>query len=133
MSKAADILINRIRQRLRRLEPDSPELNRAMTRIGIKIHRSAAQHMDQKLRRITGNLATNLRWRHRRDGDKQSVEVGVWTVPYAAIHEFGGVISRNSKKGLLHTATYPKRAYLKPAFDDNIDDVMKILRKTFDV
>lgn len=131
MGKAADILISRIRARLRRLEPDDPKMREALTRIGIRIQASVGFKMRGVLKRRTGKLANSIKYQLRPEGNKATVVVGSFGVPYAAIHEFGGTISRRSRKGLLHNATYDKRAYLKPAFDDNIDEVLEDLRKVF--
>ena len=69
--------------------------------------------------------------------DDFAVKVGVdlATVPYARIHEFGGVIKPkngkylvfeiNGQKVFAKSVTMPARPYLRPALHDNRDAVRK--------
>jgi phage gpG-like protein len=43
-------------------------------------------------RTLTGNLLNNIYVSYKIQGDKMIGELGVRTIPYAAIHEFGGTI-----------------------------------------
>lgn len=48
------------------------------------------------------------------------VRIGVDNVPYAAIHEYGGTILRNGKRGRA-VINIPERSYLRRALKDTID------------
>lgn len=52
-------------------------------------------------------------------------------VNYARIHEFGGLISRLSKRGKSFQANYPARPFLTPSLEnkDNVDKVTAMVQK----
>jgi HK97 gp10 family phage protein len=53
-----------------------------------------------------------------------TVEIGT-NVEYAAIHEFGGAINQTNAwgKGIVQTIHIPARPYLRPALDENEEDI----------
>ena len=57
-------------------------------------------------------------------GKDVTVEIGT-NVEYAAIHEFGGTIHQTNAwgNGIEQTITIPARSYLRPAVDENIEDI----------
>jgi HK97 gp10 family phage protein len=81
----------------------------------------------------TGNLLNN--WSVESDGDEAAI-VGTDT-PYAAIHEFGGLIAPKDPSGWLRFQTgdgawhsvkavhMPARPYARPAIDHHKDDVAR--------
>jgi len=83
-----------------------------------------------------GNLVNNITV--RREG--KSVLVGVWGVIYAAIHEFGGLIFARNKPFLVFQidgkwiktkkVVMPARPYLRPALDENLDEIKGAIEAT---
>jgi len=57
---------------------------------------------------------------------------------YAAIHEFGGVITAHTTRGLIfqiegqwirtHSVTIPAKPYLRPVFDTNRDEIIEAFK-----
>jgi len=80
-----------------------------------------------------GNLVNNIGI--RKQGG--AVLAGVFGVIYAAIHEFGGVITPRSKKYLafqvdgqwVYTkkSVIPARPYLRPAVDNNLEEIKQAI------
>lgn len=54
-----------------------------------------------------------------------TVEIGVANLEYGAIHEFGGAIHQTNAwgKGIEQTIHIPARPYLRPALDENENDI----------
>jgi phage gpG-like protein len=79
----------------------------------------------------TGRLRASITFsKAQRSGNVYSARIGT-NVVYAPIHEFGLTVNKISKRGKPFTATYPKRAFLGPALDDegNKKDVLNIFVK----
>jgi len=73
----------------------------------------------------TSNLLNSISVQEGSGGKTDAtVEIGT-NVEYAAIHEFGGTIHQTNAwgKGIEQTITIPARSYLRPAVDENIEDI----------
>lgn len=73
----------------------------------------------------TGNLKNSVQAR-RAGYTETTAEATTGTpVPYAQIHEFGGVIKQTNAwgKGINQTITMPARPYMRPAVDENVDKI----------
>jgi phage gpG-like protein len=61
---------------------------------------STQQFTGRNNRTLTGNLLNNIYVSYKIQGDKMIGELGVKTIPYGAIHEFGGIIEPKKAKKL---------------------------------
>jgi len=85
---------NRILERMRRFEPDNPRFKEAMLRIGYLLEAQIKLNIRSQRLVDTGRLINSIKSELTKDG----VQVGAYNIPYAAIHEFGGVIrARNAR------------------------------------
>lgn len=85
---------NRILARMRRFEPDNPRFKEAMLRIGYLLEAQIKLNIRSRKLIDTGRLINSIKSELTKDG----VQVGAYNIPYAAIHEFGGVIqARNAR------------------------------------
>ena len=69
-----------------------------------------------KLRRAVSNSKKSVSW--------ERIEFRVEGVDYAAIHNFGGVVTRKSKSGKVYSFTMPKREFM-----GNSAELNKMLEK----
>ena len=61
--------------------------------------------------------------------DYHAAHIGVLAdIPYAAIHEFGGVITQH-RGGKTQTIRIPKRSYIKPAFDMEREHMLEAFKR----
>lgn len=73
----------------------------------------------------TSNLLNSISVQEGSGGKSDAtVEIGT-NVEYAAIHEFGGTIHQTNAwgKGIEQYITIPARPYLRPALDENEEDI----------
>ena len=73
----------------------------------------------------TSNLLNSISVQEGSGGKSDAtVEIGT-NVEYAAIHEFGGAIHQTNAwgKGIEQTIHIPARPYLRPALDENENDI----------
>ena len=88
------------------------------------------------LKVLTGRLRRSIYSGAEKTADGVTGWVGA-NVVYAAIHELGGVIRARASKYLyfevdgnfkkVQQVTIPARPYLRPAIEDNIDEIGKII------
>ena len=119
------------------------QLDRALLFGGSVIERETKKNIRKQGLIDVGNLRASIRAQRDRPG---VVIVGT-NVIYAAIHEFGGVITAKNKPMLVfkingqwirkRSVTIPARPYLRPAFDshknkavDKVGDVLKAQIRT---
>lgn len=141
------LLIKRLKDRSKRLQPDSPKLAAALHRIGSTLSAQMRMNAERQRLRRTGNLINSLKYQLMRRGDTSLLLVGSFGVPYAAIHEFGfeGEVSVRGHNVRAHTRLgrqvkahrrkahdrYMKikaRPYVYPAWDKLKVRVYEILR-----
>lgn len=77
----------------------------------------------EKLDHLSGDLAGSLTVKPK---DESSVSIGT-NKEYAGIHEYGGVITDGWGNGV--TIIMPPRPYLRPALEDNREDIVKVVTK----
>lgn len=66
----------------------------------------------------TGNLRSSIRSRITPDGQGFTIGWGT-SVPYGAIHEYGGIVRARGKKG--KSWKMPQRSFLRRPFDEKYD------------
>jgi phage gpG-like protein len=151
LSALGQELERRIAQRMRTFQPDDPKLKEAMLRIGFLIESHAKLNIRKHGAIDTGRLFNSIRTEFYRQNTKVGVRVGSFGVPYAAIHEFGGVFTDRQRramfaalrdrgklgpgkgidKGVIQGNTFRKRPYLRPALVVNSDKIIDIIRGLF--
>jgi phage gpG-like protein len=74
----------------------------------------------------TGNLRNSIDAHHGMVSKTQAEANTGTPVPYAAIHEFGGVIKQDNAwgKGIKQTIHMPARPYMRPAVDEHKDEIV---------
>jgi phage gpG-like protein len=140
-------LIQKMTERRKAMEPNSPELRAALTRIGVNISNRAKVNAIQKRVFDQGALVNSLGYVI--DGSK--VTIGSFGVRYARFHEFGANLHpgavramfaamrerggpKRASKGVLTfkgdgSATLKARPYLMPAFETEKARTMAIIRE----
>lgn len=94
----------------------------------------------QVLKRRTGHLARSIKGEARLESDRVIGIIGSTGVPYARIHEYGGVITPKKAKILrfqvqpgvwrsAYKVTIPPRPYLMPALVANLEKVGRLIGK----
>jgi phage gpG-like protein len=130
-------LITRIQARQSAMKTNSPQLNEAFLRIGLQIQSHARINATNKGIVDTGTLRQQINYKFFNDGNQSGVMIGVFGIPYAAINEFGGTVTRDMLKAMFATnrnrqpkasknvikigkgaqsGTWRARPYLIPAF-----------------
>ena len=94
-------LERRIRSRLSRFDPESPELKAALMRIGILIESQAKINLRRAGIIDTGRLINSIRHELYTKGTKVGVRAGSFGVPYAALHEFGGPFTDRQRRAMF--------------------------------
>jgi phage gpG-like protein len=82
-------------------------------------HSGERRNNSDILRVQTGQLRSRVYHDVKEDMDGFTVALGVDNIPYAAIHEYGGVILRKGKHGTT-AVTMRERSYLRRAIKDTI-------------
>lgn len=114
------------------------QMRRALTAGGLIIEREAKINVRSQGLIESGRLRNSITTQAE---DDSTVVVGVFSLVYAAIHEFGGVITAKASEWLhfklpngdwvmTKSVTIPARPYLRPAYDNNIDKVVKAIGDT---
>ena len=103
VTENSSALIERLRDKTSKVRPDSPELRRAFTRIGILVSSQAILNVRRHKLIDTGRLFNSIRYEFFQERNVQGVRVGSFGVPYAAVHEFGfqGSVSIRAHKRLM--------------------------------
>jgi phage gpG-like protein len=102
----------------------------AMNKYMSKAHGGERKNDSDILRVQSGQLRSRVYSDVTKDNEGFSIGIGVDNIPYAAIHEYGGVILRNGKRG-AKAVTIRERSYLRRAIKDTIgpltDDITEII------
>lgn len=141
-------VIERIKAQTAAVRPDSPEMRRALTSIGILIQREAVINARRQGIIDSGRLINSIRFEFFEEEGKPGILVGSFGVPYAAINEFGGpftdrqrramfaALARTGRlkknyapKGVILGNRWKARPYLGPAVNDNKQRILQILRE----
>jgi hypothetical protein len=126
-------ILKRISDRNAAFKPDSPQILRALTLIGMRVSSLAKLKATQKGIEDSGHLKAATSYEFYKEGGINGVRVGTFGVRYAAMNEFGGRISPeqfralcwaiNEKhgrdytpKGIINKGYWKPRPYLRPAF-----------------
>lgn len=147
ISRLSYVLEQRIRARLRKLGPDSPELRETLLRIGFLVETEAKFNVRRRQIVDTGRLLNSIRTELFRKGSIVGVRVGSFGVPYAAMHEFGGPFTDRQRramfaslrdsgrlrrnrvsKGVIRGNTFISRPYLRPAVAKSRSRISDILQ-----
>lgn len=142
---AASQLIERLRQRIAALSPDSPEMKTALTRIGTVLSSEAKLNIRRNRLIDTGRLVNSIHWKLFTGNDSVGVEVGSYGVPYARVHEFGfrGIVQvpqhrRRAPSGTVHSvrshsrkANIQARPYLRPAIKKHRRFIVDLIASVF--
>jgi phage gpG-like protein len=82
-------VIARIQKQTSDIEPSSPKLNEALTRIALYVTAIAKLNIRRHGLIDTGRLINSIQYEFFKDGKTEGVKIGSFNVPYAAVHEFG--------------------------------------------
>ena len=139
-------LILRLKERIQKAQPDSPELRAALTRIGVLVSSQAAINVRRRGLIDTGRLINSIRYEFFKENNVHGVKIGSFGVPYAAIHEFGykGLVNirrhtRQTPFGKVSVKAHerfmriPKRPYLTPAVRKHQNTITDVLREALKV
>ncbi len=101
-----DLLRERISRRINQFAPNSPELKKAMFRIGFLLESEIKLNVRRQRLIDTGRLLNSIRFNVKRKGNRHTLNVGSFGVPYAQVHEFGfkGVQQIREHRRLQKTA-----------------------------
>jgi len=94
-------LERRIRVRLRTIEPDSPRMRETLIRIGFLLEAETKLNIVRKHIVDTGRLLNSIKHELFQKGTQVGVRVGSFGVPYAAIHEFGGIFRDDMRRAMF--------------------------------
>jgi len=110
-------IYERIAEMKRALGPNSPEVRAALTRIGIKLEGAIKANITRMGLIRTNHLRQSIEYDVDSDRTGDYVLVGSFGVPYARIHEYGGVIRPKRAKYLtipIHERSRGKTVQRKP-------------------
>jgi phage gpG-like protein len=143
-----DKLILSLEKRSARLKPDSPQLQEAFYRIGLRVTTQAKLNVRSQGIINTGRLYNSIKWEWYQNGRISGIQIGSFGIPYAAINEFGGTIDRRQLRAMFanrvgkykksenpvitfgknsEIGRWRKRPYLTPAFKDNRQFILNTL------
>lgn len=151
LQSLSDEIENRIARRIRKFQPDSPELREALLRIGFLVESQAKLNVRRIGAIDTGRLLNSIRTQFYKQGDQVGVRVGSFGVPYASLHEFGGPFTdrqrramfaslrdrgrlgkgRGVDKGVVQGGRFLARPYLRPALLTHTSRIIDIIRGLF--
>jgi phage gpG-like protein len=129
-------LLARMSARQNAMKVNSPQMNEALLRIGLQIQAKARINATRQGIVDTGTLRQQINYKFFNDGNQSGVMIGVFGIPYAAINEFGGQVTRQMLKAMFansngrvkkskniiqmdeggQTGRWKPRPYLIPAF-----------------
>jgi hypothetical protein len=129
----ANELLKRISDKGAAFKPDSPELLKALTEIGLRISSMAKLKATQQGIIDSGNLRARIGYEFFKDGNNNGIRIGVFGVRYAAMNEFGGRVTPGmiraifavkkgkdyQPKGIIKNMYWKPRPFLRPAFISN--------------
>lgn len=85
---------------------------------------------------VKKTLAQDVRSSVRVRKRQVTARVGSWRsqqAAYGKVHEEGRTVQRKSRSGNVHSATYPKKEWLRPAVNSTREEVFRLIGKTFEV
>jgi phage gpG-like protein len=98
-------LLARMSARQNAMKTNSPQLNEAFLRIGLQIQTHARLNATKQGVVDTGTLRQQINYKFFNDGNQSGVMIGVFGIPYAAINEFGGPVTRQMLKAMFANST----------------------------
>lgn len=124
----------------RQIDRASPAaVGRAIARGAEVVERAAKTNIKRHDLILTGDLRASIRYIIRENKTGADALIGTDKI-YAAIHEFGGVITPKSAPALVfeidgqliitQSVTIPERPYLRPALDDNKPAIFNAVAKS---
>jgi hypothetical protein len=150
LKEMAAELERRIRARISKFEPNSPELKAALYRIGFLIEAEAKLNIRRQGAIDTGRLINSVQTTVYQQGSRAGVRVGPRGVPYAAMNEFGGPFTDRQRramfaslrergklgrayapKGVIVGGRYRERPYMRPAVLKHKRRIIEIIRDLF--
>lgn len=118
---ASNQLSKQMSDRLKSLEPESKQMNKALQMIGVTLQNRMIMNATQKRIIDTGALRASLRYRV----DGNTVTAGSFGVPYARFHEFGANLPPNAVRAMFANMAKRKRQkrhVSKGVFSGNVRD-----------
>jgi len=152
LTNLSDELEARIYRRLRANEPNSPKMREALLRIGFMVENQAKLNVRRQGVIDTGRLFNSIRSIFYQRGDHVGISVGAFGVPYASMHEFGGIYTARQRramfaslrergkigkggsginKGVLVGDRLIARPYLRPAVLTQRNRILDIIRDLY--
>lgn len=154
MTKASDILVKRIAEKIKTAQPGGSEQLKLATRIALLLRNQIILNVRSNKLIKTGNLINSIQARVSIvSGGGFSVEAGSFGVPYARIHEYGfsgnesvkahkrfqskafGKLMKNPHEVDVRAhnrfMVIKARPYIRPAFRDLRDRILKIIQDAF--
>lgn len=140
-------LVDRMAKRFQLIRKDSPALYNAFERIGMLVSARAKANVRRWGMIDTSRLINSLRYEHYKVEGGLGVKVGSFSVPYAALHEFGGPfkdsmrramfadlrrrgkLDRTRNKNVIQGSHFTARPYLLPAFRATRPFIIETLKK----
>jgi phage gpG-like protein len=87
-----DKIISRIKSRIERTQPKNPALLRSLHRVGLLISNQAKLNIRTRKLIDFGHLLNSIFYKIQDTANGPELLVGSFGIPYARIHEFGGII-----------------------------------------
>lgn len=138
-------VIAHLRSQTKKVAPNSPYLNEALTRIGLYVSTLAKMNARRQGIVDQGRLINSIRYEFFKTGTVTGIMIGSFNVKYAAMNEFGGVVTpqmrramfaamrqRGAKKkqgkNVIVGNRWRARPYLRPAFTKSRTFMLDTLR-----
>jgi hypothetical protein len=126
----ANEVLKRISEKNAAFKPDSPELVKALTEIGLRVTAIAKLKATQRRIVDSGNLRARIGYEFFKEGNISGIRIGTFGVRYAAMNEFGGRVTpgmlraifavkkgkKYKPKGVINNMYWMPRPFLRPAF-----------------
>lgn len=146
MSTPEDI-ISRLRAMNAAVAPESPKIKETLTRVGILLEAEIKMNVRRQGLIDSSRLINSIRYEFDRGpSDATVLRVGSFSVPYAAIHEFGGPFTDRMRRAMfaaIRERGGPERPskgrivgnrvkaspYLRPAIQKHRGRVVDLLRE----
>ena len=102
-NKDLRLIIARIQAHLKQNTPDNTKVAAALTRIGMLIKARAKLNILKQRPPVKdqGALDNSIDYRFFKEGSVNTIRVGSFGVPYAAMNEFGGPISEKQRRAMF--------------------------------
>ena len=138
-------VIAKLSKQTAKVAPNSPHLKEALTRIGLYVTTLAKMNARRQGILDKGRLINSIRYEFFRRGPVTGILIGSFNVKYAAMNEFGGIVTpqmrkamfaamrqRGAKKamgkGVIVGNRWRARPYLRPAFTQSRTFMIDTLR-----